>query len=365
MKSSIQVGTRSKNRFQSYLLWLLAIFPIMFLFTVVPALAVTADGFVTKIDSPTEFDVGTLHLILNAKTSCEDKTYPAVKKFYSSYNPWTGMLSYPPASFPRNSKLIKTISESCDRIHIEVGSSVHLFFEGAQDGKQFMVARVVVDVWPGSQSLERGAVLEETPSVYQVSQHWVGIIWIDGYPISITPKTRMLTAPAFSSFRYGISFAYPNHPQVYAKLHAKDATAEFFASLLKTNTCVTYHAMRAADGSISAIQLRFWPNHVNIKEKRFLTIFKARIIDPDYKAHTPGSIQFKGDLLRRGPSLTILPDRKVQDWVSNLGMELVPQYQKSLSDVDATKIHFRFYVVKSFWSQLNGASRMSYPARYI
>ena len=45
--------------------------------------------------------------------------------------------------------------------------------------------------------------------------------------------------------------------------------------------------------------------------------------------------------------LSILPDRKVQDYVSRLGTSLIPQYQEALPETDETRVHFRFYVVQS------------------
>jgi hypothetical protein len=48
--------------------------------------------------------------------------------------------------------------------------------------------------------------------------------------------------------------------------------------------------------------------------------------------------------------IQILADKGVQDYVSRVGMEIVPSYQKNLPESDATKIWFRFYVVKPFKS---------------
>ena len=338
MKYIIQSGTKPRNRFQLHLLRLSLLLPIALL--PAAASAATADGFVTKINSKMAFNVGTLHVALNAQTTCKTRIGSFSNAFQGTY------------ISGKNYKRLNAVSWVCNTSHVAVGSRIHLY-GSVRDGDHFIAKRMVVYTIREDRSIENGAIIEEMPKVHQDSQHWSGHLWIDGYPISVTSQTRMLMANPSSYFRETIPFSPWNYPQLHSNLHSNsgavyDGAVSFSSKLLQPNICATYSANREIDGGITATQLRFWPNHVSIKEEFFLNIFKANVIDPAYKRHTPGSIKLQSRQLRGIKELSIIPDRTVQDWVSNVGMELVPQYQRNLPDTDATKVHFRFYVVKPF-----------------
>jgi len=353
MKPLAQVSTKQKDVFQPHPPRLLMLLPMILLLVAAPALAATASGFVTKVDSTTAFDMGSLHVLLDSQTQCSmviPSTQQWVLGSWSGWMPsaWSGKLSYHRPQL--SGKFVP-----CSTLNFAVGERTRI--EGTQySGRSFLARNLIayaeVLEKPGKE-LRNAAIIEEQPGLQNKAGGWKGILWVEGYPIAITPDTKMLAAPASTSFHYvysnNISYNYITH----SKIHPKDTPA-FSSDLLRENNCVTYHDLYGQDGSLTAENLRFWPNHVDANEKRYWNKFKARIINPDYKKHIPGSIQLKGGLLRRGPTLTILPDRTVQDWTSNLGIALVPQYQRNLPDTDATKIHFHFYVVKSFGSALNG-----------
>jgi hypothetical protein len=326
--------------------------PLFLLLVSIPAFAVTASGFVTKIDSTTAFDMGSLHVLFDSQTQCLMAT-PSAKQWVPG--PFSGRLSYHRPKLSR--KFVP-----CGTLNFVVGERTYIV--GTQYGGRSFVAKKIIAYTevlekPG-EKLRNTAIIEEQPELQNKAGGWNGILWVDGYPLTITTHTRMLTAPASTSLYYmysnRISYNYITH----SKIHPKDIPA-FSSDLLRENNCVTYHAIYGQDGSLTAENLRFWPNHVDAKEKRYWNKFRTWIIDPDYKKHIYGSIRFNRfnrGILRHGPTLTILPDRTIQEWVSNLGMGIVPRYQRGLPDTDATKIHFRFYVVKSFGSALNGYLRI-------
>ncbi len=43
-------------------------------FSTIPAIGATADGFVTTVASPTEFYIGALHIVTNGNTQCKTET---------------------------------------------------------------------------------------------------------------------------------------------------------------------------------------------------------------------------------------------------------------------------------------------------
>jgi hypothetical protein len=321
MKSSTKIGTKPKNRLRPHLLRLLTFFTVTYFLATSIALAATANGFITKIDSATTFDVGTLHVVLNAHSRCDKQ----------------GLLLL--AEKTIIPLFAKNIFIPCDTRTLTVGSYMHLTGVVVPDKHKFVVAQATVYITHGTRTLEGGALLQESPELRQVSQGMGASWWIDGYPTTVTPKTKLFSEPSTTFFRYWNMGGF----HVHAKILGTSTRDSFSASLLKQNTWITYNDARAADGTIIANQIRFWPNQVDAAGEKFLRMFAAKITAPNYKKYIPGSIQYK-----HGNPIQILPDQSVQDYVSHLGMELVPQYQKELASNDPTKVYFRFYVVHSF-----------------
>ena len=104
---------------------------------------------------------------------------------------------------------------------------------------------------------------------------------------------------------------------------------------------VIYKASHGSDGSLMAESIQVSENQREAYEDNFLKLFAATIAPPDYSTRVPGTIRF-----RDGASVSIVPGQAVQDFVSRLGMELVPEYQRLLPNGDPSKVPFRFLVVR-------------------
>ena len=189
-----------------------------------------------------------------------------------------------------------------------------------------------------------GVVLEETTQLVKNGQGCCGIIWMDGYPIAVTTKTKVLQEPAGSTFSFRYSWS---HIAAKAKRHSKSLPNLSSAAKLRANSCVVFHSVRAPNGTMAATKIQFWPNWIDPNEKKYNKKFVVEIHPPNYSKGTPGTIQYQG-----ATPILILPDKAIQDWVSNLGNTLIPTYQKNLPDSDATKINFHFYVTHTFPARL-------------
>lgn len=139
------------------------------MFTGVPGHASTVDGFVTSVDSPMEFTVGSLHVVLDAKTHCATKR-----------------------PFRPSSWVTTTSPVNCDSIQLATGS--HLKLVGSKQGlTRFVTAQLTAYLANDSRTLERETLIEEMPTVSRNGQGWSGELWIDGYPMKVTPETRLLS----------------------------------------------------------------------------------------------------------------------------------------------------------------------------
>jgi hypothetical protein len=254
-------------------------------------LPTTFDGYVTNVASAHEFDVGSRHVVWNEKTQRE--------VVYINHDP-TGFLS-------TNIGPIDT--------DLHVGSHVHV--EGVFDKRTGGFTATVIHTFPDSadsnkRKLEGAGLIEESPQLHQDGQGWTGTVWIDGYPLQLTPQTKL----------------------------ASEDGSPFSADHIGTNVWVEYQATRRSDNSLLAASLRLSPLKIEENEKKFREKSEPEIEKPDYQHHVPGTLKWHWKW-----ALDIVPDENIQNYVSGVGSRLIPQYQKDLPSAEPSKIDFRFYVV--------------------
>jgi hypothetical protein len=213
---------------------------------------------------------------------------------------------------------------------------------GVVQGRQFVAAQIVVYGVHGSSTFRGVTLMEHSPRMASGSHASDVNIWIDGYPMTITPQTRMLTTSSETTFS-GI-LRKDGIQKIQTDVHSVTTYTAFSSGIPQSNAWVSYQATHTPDGGITTSKLNFWPNHIDAKENKFLKLFTPAINTPNYNQNIPGSIRLKNQEI-----ILILPDKTVQDWVAKLGMNLVPQYQKALPDTTATKLHFIFLVTHPFW----------------
>ena len=320
---------------------ILILFPVL-LTVPATALATTSNGFVTEVKSPSIVRVGTLEVALGQQTKCQVEILPAFDRFFRG---WTTSLFDPSldlSAAPR--RTTKTVA--CGSLDIRIGSRVHLEGEIQQDNSTFAAERITVYAIQNNPNPEGGTILEEDPKLHHTAEGWGGTMWADGYPMTLVPRTKLLGAPGNAELGYLYT---GKNPRIRAEqLGAGHNSNPVSSSLFHANTYVTYHAVRAADGTNIARQLRLWPNEIRSGETKYLHKFAVTIRNPNYSNHVPGALIF-----RYTRNINILPDQTVQEWVSRLGNELIPQYQQDLSPSNVTKLCFRFYVVQPYGSALN------------
>lgn len=347
-------GSRELGRWVAVIAW-------AFVLLAGSAQAETVDGFVTQVDSAAGFEVGSLRVAVGPQAGCSVRTvfsrnmFSASKKHVGPVHLTTG-----PASRP---KLLTETPVACGEVDLRVGSEVQL--QGSKQGAGNFLADKVVRIEvtyavPGGSTLKGLVLLESAADVHRTGKGWSGTVSIDGYPMRVTPETTLLVMPATTSFAGRVQVDGTILRKYPAMVGDAQTNADAAAGLLRANSWVSYRATRAEDGSVTATQVRVWPNeshaatvricckvyrhfNLDVGYERWLRQFATEVHDPDYSKQVAGTIKFRG-----GHVIRILADKGAQDYVSRVGMEMVPQYQKDLPESDATKIHFRFYVVSPF-----------------
>ncbi len=320
------------------ILWLLV--PLL---ASIPAHAVTVDGFVTQIDSTGAFDSGELRVQLTAETRCSIATVSSISEWY--YSVWSGRLSYSPWFFSSNDRVMKSTIMPCNVAHMAIGSQVHVI--GTFQSKHRVLAdHAIIYTESIDRKLESSAVIGEQPELQHNADGWKGSLWLDGYPMTVTPQTKLLAAPANARLHYSWSKTTGILETKPTRKHGSSQIL-FHESLSRPNACVQYVGTSDVDGKILANQLAFWPNHIGKKEHKYASWFVASIVPPNYQKRMTGGIYFK-KIFKPGNVINIVPDQEAQKWVSKIGRSMVPQFQRSMSDSDPDKIRFQFYITGQF-----------------
>lgn len=319
------------------------------------------DGFVTQVDSGAGFEVGSLRVVVGPQAGC------GVRKVFSlnMYSPSPGLWGTPDGYVERahKGKGRKARAVACGELHLRVGSEVHLV--GSEQGAgRFLADKVVrVDVSyavPDMGMLSGLALLESAGEIERTAKGWSGTVWLDGYPMRVTTETKLVAMPGTTSLLGRVREDGTVRRTFPAVVGDARENADAAVKLLRANNWVKYEAAQGEDGVITATELRVWPNERHAETERvccrlarhftldvsfetYLREFAAEVHEPDYGKGVAGTIKFQ-----RGREIQIVADKGVQDYVSRVGREMVPSYQRSLAESDATKIRFRFYVVKPF-----------------
>ena len=321
----------------------------------------SVEGFVTTIGSPSDFNLSALHVVMDGKTHCATETLDAYITWRDGPKLFTSVRLFDVVDL-RESKSRKT--QPCTSVGLAVGRRIHVV--GAATGPSFLATQVTVfDVKleplfiPDSMDRQGagGALLEETPQLSRTDQGWTGTMWLNGYPMAITPATELLTAPSGTRLSYRPPGSHVKHPRVVEALAVpalkasrwdaempKGPAPPFTPSLFQANTWTLYRGGTPQNGQLPLESIRFWSNDVDENENKYLAEVAPLVRDPDYAGRVPGTVGFQGE--GQPKSVEILADQAVQKYVTALGVSLIPEYQRALPEQDKAKIHFRFYVVQ-------------------
>ena len=324
----------------------------------------TAGGFVTRIISTSDFYLGPFHVLIDAKAQCtrgdiesdiqlQNLPYAAVfsRRFFAAHY-----------RFHRNNSGVL----SCGTEHLIIGQYVKVSGKCANSADLMLAdhltiydstMRQTIASLPGSDKWDGGALVEEEPVLHDTEEGYIGTVWLDGYPMTVSRDTTLSAATtgsllSFRGFGFPGGLMYPTWGVVPAPSRALSVSL----SLFKPNTWAIYKTIKPQDyrwvgergGSalenLNLVRLQLWRNSVSNTESEYRAKLTPYFRPPDYIRHRPGMIGFMHSSTAAG--IRVLAYARVQDYVSTLGESVVPTYQRELTDQDRTKIHFRFFVVQ-------------------
>jgi hypothetical protein len=302
------------------------------------------DGFVTSINSPREFDVGTSHGEMTGATKCTsvlvyrlliipDGWYDGAAEVY--YPKPRGIL----AKSAEKQTAYRTGPIKCETTELSVGSRVHLDGGGERSGGTAVPDQIVIYkvVEPPPHGV---ALMEEVPHLNRTTGGWTGRLWLDGYPFLINSKTEMFSASDDTGIHYSAS---PNGAiRVSASISHRVESPTPGGTSPTQGVWAAYKSTSILDGSLAATELRMWPSGGS-QESKFNAKFAISILPPDYPANMPGEIKLNGNVT----AAHLLSVESLQRWVSRLGQELIPKVQDDPPRGDESPVRFRFYITSS------------------
>jgi len=240
------------------------------------------EGFVTRVDSLTDFDVNGYRVILGKKTSVFAETNDHQMQTATAA-PYLGQAVTVTGEFNKKKHQIFANDVRFHPADLSVRSGIAL------------VDRVLVPIETNSSSARL-------------------LLRADGYVILIQPKAKTTFQPPLKS-----------------------------AADIREGVWIQYHGKPQADGILLADSVTFIQNTVSDKEAKLLqkTDYDPAAVDPNAKQNIAREI-FLGIDPKKIPPYS---DPAMQARINRIGASLIPTFQRNLPDSDLRKILFAFQLI--------------------
>jgi Zn-dependent protease with chaperone function len=172
------------------------------------------------------------------------------------------------------------------------------------------------------------AILSRPPAgVTRSGNGWTGTFLVDGQRIRVTPSTEI----GFKGNDRELEGATDE------SLRPLRAVSE-----VTTGMAMTYEGARSIqDAAVVATRVEFARNFLEPGEKKMWDSLQVSSRPFEAAALRPGELK-----IEKVGKFKTLPDQDVQDYVARVGRSLIPAYQRAMDDRDSNRIPFRFYVVQ-------------------
>jgi hypothetical protein len=285
-----------------------------------PVLAkpVKIHGYVTAIKSSTEFEIDDYRITRESSL---------VLEFEKSDNP-EEKISFNPEE-------------------IRVGTEMEIRGDLDAVTRQLTAKSIKVNL-DEHQRVKRTALMESVPTIKRTGRVWQGQIHVDGQHVVINEDTAVTIKPNNAqkkASKDADKTAKKQRQNGKGSETPGDANEQPGVALERTdqvrpNTFVTYEGTRQKEGTILAKKVEFTENELKPGEARLWKMLSPRVKAPSYVSGRPGELR-----IQRVGKFKLTPNQEVQHYVQELGMSLVPQWQRELPAGDPQKIPFQFFLV--------------------
>jgi hypothetical protein len=275
---------------------------------------IAVHGFVTAVTSATSFELDD-YKITSKKDLKIDLDLPKGEKALSSFRPED----------------------------IRVGTELGVSGEYDEQSGELKAKSIKV-FFDDTRLVKRTALIEQVPSLTRSGSAWEGEIRADGEKIDVLPTTAVTIKPDKSEKKKLRGDGERVEEKILISLDA-----------VNLDTFVHYEGTRRPDGSIEAKTIEFQHAELEPGEEKLWKNLEPTIMAPNYSSLAPGELMMPS-CVYEWCAHEIIPNQEIQNYITQVGLSLIPQHQKDLPADDPLKITFRFYVV-----QAKNFNAVSYP----
>jgi Zn-dependent protease with chaperone function len=179
--------------------------------------------------------------------------------------------------------------------------------------------------------IKRTALVEKVPELTKADQGWTGVFFADGQRVTIAPSAK-------------VTYKLNKHERKNLKNGSEEESALASLAVINLETFMHYEGSRQADGSISASKVEFQHAEMEDGEAKLWARLRPKIKDPDYSGFRSGELRMEKAKYK------LIPSREAQEYIERIGESIIPPAQRDLPAGDPLKIPFHFYLIqdKSF-----------------
>jgi len=277
--------------------------------------AVKIHGYVTAVQSPTEFEIDEYRISKNSSV---------VLELEKSEDP------------------DEATTFNADEIHVGTEMEIRGDLDPATNQLTANSIKINLDE---HRRVKRTALLEVTPNFKRVGNVWEGQLHVDGQSVIVNESTAVTIKPNNTQKKAAkISAKVTQRPKdSEAEVEDDDELGVALNRMdqIRGNTFVSYEGIRQKDGTILARKVEFTENELTSGEARLWKTLKPKVKQPSLAGGKPGELS-----IQQVGKFKLVPNAEVQAYVRQLGMSLVPRFQRDMPSGDPQKIDFQFFVVE-------------------
>jgi len=175
--------------------------------------------------------------------------------------------------------------------------------------------------------------------VQSVNNGWRGIFFVNGQKIQVTPETKVLFK--LTNLEKKLTKSANKKPPANESETEDNFRPLFSLAEITLGMMMTYEGRRDIEtGRILAERVEFSRNDFEKGEARLWKSLKVKVKPGDALGFKLAELS-----ISRVGKYKLVPNDAVQEYVTNLGQSLIPEYLKAIPDSDPAKLNFRFFVV--------------------
>lgn len=179
--------------------------------------------------------------------------------------------------------------------------------------------------------IKRTALVEEVPDLTKTDEGWGGTFFADGQRVTLVPSTK-------------VTYKLNKHEKKDLRNGNQEESPLASLDAINLETFMHYEGSRQPDGSILASKVEFQHAEMEDGETKLWARLRPKIKDPDYSGLRSGELRMEKAKYK------LIPSREAQEYIGKLGASIIPAVQRDLPAGDPLKIPFHFYLIqdKSF-----------------